>query len=273
MSNEIIETEINQEIDGADDGQSKDEASMKSLPLVVGALAEARDLLRALLQGEGVDESSSDHQGRYIAIGMATKSAERVEQGLRSMVNASGLLVSLFMTPGKAVIGSRPLKPVRSRFDKLVKRGKEEVEAWMVMGQETELQGRQMLRRTVSRGKGKVTKWIGDDPAVEELVIRIAENYLAYLDAHPELIESLVREQADDYIDYLNKNPEQVQNLVQGQSTGLVAEVTDQVRERTVTADTFLEMLIRSLFRRGERVEAAVEMLPEEIVETDNDAV
>jgi hypothetical protein len=53
----------------------------------------------------------------------------------------------------------------------------------------------------------------------------------------------------DTYIEYLASNPE-VQELVQSQSTGLANEVVEEVRERTVSADTFLEGLARSLLRR-----------------------
>lgn len=52
-------------------------------------------------------------------------------------------------------------------------------------------------------------------------------------------------------------NPE-VQELVQKQGIGLANEVVEEVRERAVSADTLLERLARSLFRRVPR-----EQLPE----------
>jgi 16S rRNA A1518/A1519 N6-dimethyltransferase RsmA/KsgA/DIM1 with predicted DNA glycosylase/AP lyase activity len=56
----------------------------------------------------------------------------------------------------------------------------------------------------------------------------------------------------DGYIDYLTTNPE-VQELVQLQSTSLATEVVEEVRERSVSADTFLEGIARSLLRRVPR--------------------
>lgn len=53
----------------------------------------------------------------------------------------------------------------------------------------------------------------------------------------------------DEYIEYLTQNPE-VKDLVQQQSSSLATEVIEEVRERTVSADTFLEGLARSLLRR-----------------------
>lgn len=53
----------------------------------------------------------------------------------------------------------------------------------------------------------------------------------------------------DQYIEYLTTNPE-VQELVQTQSTGLANEVIEEVRERTVSADSLLEGMARSFLRR-----------------------
>jgi hypothetical protein len=62
-----------------------------------------------------------------------------------------------------------------------------------------------------------------------------------------------VRQVGDRYIAYLNEHPDDVQNLVQGQAAGMATEVRDDVRTLTVTGDTFLETLARSLFRRTPR--------------------
>jgi hypothetical protein len=56
----------------------------------------------------------------------------------------------------------------------------------------------------------------------------------------------------DESIAYLTTNPE-IQQLVQSQSTGLATELVEEVRERTVSADLFLEGLLRTLLRRPPR--------------------
>ena len=57
---------------------------------------------------------------------------------------------------------------------------------------------------------------------------------------------------------YLNAHPEQVQNLVQGQTIGMTTEIMNEVRERAVTADSVVEMLVRRVLGRKQR-----EQLPE----------
>ncbi len=56
----------------------------------------------------------------------------------------------------------------------------------------------------------------------------------------------------DESIEYLAQNP-QVEQLVETQSTGLANEVVEEVRERTVSADTFVESLVRTLLHRTPR--------------------
>jgi hypothetical protein len=58
----------------------------------------------------------------------------------------------------------------------------------------------------------------------------------------------------DDFIDYLGDKP-QVQELIAGQTTGLAGEVLDEVRERTVSGDSFLEGIVRSVLRKAPRAE------------------
>ncbi len=58
----------------------------------------------------------------------------------------------------------------------------------------------------------------------------------------------------DDFIDYLADKPE-IQELIAGQTTGLAAEVLDEVRERTVSGDSFLEGLVRAVLRKAPRAE------------------
>jgi hypothetical protein len=60
----------------------------------------------------------------------------------------------------------------------------------------------------------------------------------------------------DDFIDYLADKPE-VQDLITGQTTGLAGEVLNEVRERTVSGDSFLEGIVRALLRKAPRAELA----------------
>jgi len=58
----------------------------------------------------------------------------------------------------------------------------------------------------------------------------------------------------DDFIVYLGDKPE-VQDLIAGQTTGLAGEVLNEVRERTVSGDSFLEGIVRAVLRKAPRAE------------------
>lgn len=120
---------------------------------------------------------------------------------------------------------------------------------------------------------------LADDAQIQELIRKQASAYLFYLDTHDEQIQALIRQQGNAYIDYLNEHPDSVQQLVSGQSLGIAGQVMDEVRERTVTADSVAETLVRSLLRKKARAElepppeavqrrAAVGVLPSDYVQT-----
>ncbi len=92
----------------------------------------------------------------------------------------------------------------------------------------------------VARGEMELASWIktGEE---QELSSRI-------------LMTRALSETIDAFFDYLAANPS-VRDLVQTQSTGLANEVVEEVRERTVSADTFLEGIARGIFRKTPRVE------------------
>ena len=90
---------------------------------------------------------------------------------------------------------------------------------------------------------------------IQQLIRKQAGAYLFYLTQNSEQIQALIRQQGDIYIDYLNDHPDAVQQLVSGQSLGIAGQVMDEVRERTVTADTVAEMFARRILGRKARTE------------------
>lgn len=99
----------------------------------------------------------------------------------------------------------------------------------------------------------KILPVLVQDAAIQELIRAQAGQYLEYLRTNNEALQTLIREQGDTYIDYLNAHPDSVQNLVQGQSISLAGDVMDEVRERTVTADSVVELIVRNILRRKPR--------------------
>ncbi len=92
-------------------------------------------------------------------------------------------------------------------------------------------------------------------PEIQALIRVQAGQYLDYLMSHPDQVQALIREQGDTYIDYLNAHPTAVQTLIQGQSLSLAGQVRDEVRERTVTGDSMVDTIVRSLLRLKPRDE------------------
>jgi len=68
------------------------------------------------------------------------------------------------------------------------------------------------------------------------------------------LADQTANQIVDDFINYLGDKPE-VQQLITGQTTGLVGEVLSEVRERTVSGDSLLEGIVRSVLRKAPRAE------------------
>lgn len=117
---------------------------------------------------------------------------------------------------------------------------------------------------------------LAENEAIHELIVAQVAQILPTL-AIDEQIEMLIRAQGNKYIDYLNENPDKVRNLISGQSMGLAEQMLDEVRERTVTADSAAEMLVRNLLRKRPRADvgappenvqarAAARVLPSDFV-------
>lgn len=101
---------------------------------------------------------------------------------------------------------------------------------------------------------------------VQKLVQIQVSEYLTYAKGNPDELLDLVEVIGDRYLEYLKEeNPEAISQIVQGQSIGLAGEVVDELRARTVTSDSVLEMFMRSLLRRPARQE--LPLPPPEVLE------
>lgn len=75
--------------------------------------------------------------------------------------------------------------------------------------------------------------------------------------------QAAVMESFDRFLQRLAENPE-VQELVQTQTSGLTTEFVDEIRERTVSADTFMEAFLRRLLKQPIRPPQKMEPIPPE---------
>ena len=96
------------------------------------------------------------------------------------------------------------------------------------------------FNRLVDRGQTEIDRW-------RELGNR--EKYESKA-----LTQFVVMDRVETTVDFMTTNPE-VRSLVQSQSVSLAGEVVEEVRERAVSADNFLESLARGMFRRPPREE------------------
>jgi len=112
---------------------------------------------------------------------------------------------------------------------------------------------RARIDRLVRRGEQEVQKWVE---------VGRRENVHSR-----DLADIALYETVDFWIDYFAESPEVV-DLVTSQSISFAEEVVEEVRERTVSADNFLESLVRTVFRRPSRSE-----LPPPPIEVQKEAV
>jgi hypothetical protein len=94
---------------------------------------------------------------------------------------------------------------------------------------------RTRVDRLAQRGQNLVEDWVERGRAEEARSRALASTALA--------------EQVDSSIEYLTAN-EEVQELVKSQSVGLVGEIVEETRERTVSADNYLEAWARTILRK-----------------------
>ena len=68
------------------------------------------------------------------------------------------------------------------------------------------------------------------------------------------MAQTAIESTYQETVDTLANDPE-IQDLIQTQGIGLAVEVVDELRERSVSADTFLDGFVRALLRRTTRAE------------------
>jgi hypothetical protein len=157
-----------------------------------------------------VDDTNLDLV-RYALIGLIFESQYQVQSSYKTFKKVgklSGRLSSPFLN---TLESTKVLSPARSRYNRLVSRGEQEVNRWITLGRSEHIRSRQMAE-------------------------------IAFDDT----LESSVQ--------YLAESPD-IQDLVQSQGIGLASEVVDEVRERTISADTVLEGVFRAILRRKPRSE------------------
>jgi hypothetical protein len=197
-------------------------------------------------------ETGAD-RARYAMVGMMFQAYENNRRRLTRVMETGASISAWWMTLMRPVARSPLFSPARRRYEKLVEVGTSRVEAWVNTGRNEEQRSRQMANDLFQELVKEVTVFLGDNQDVSLLINQVADELLANLAQDPQVAE-LIQAQGNNYLIYLQEeNAEQVQQLIQGQSLDLAGQVLDEVRERTVTADTVAERLVRAILRRTRR--------------------
>lgn len=127
---------------------------------------------------------------------------------------------------------------------------------------------------------GRYVGFLTENTALlDALVEGVAGGFLAHLEAHPEQLDGVVGEVGsrymatlrqdspeltrlvqtvgDRYMEHLQENPSNVQDLLTGQSMNMATEIVEEVRNRSSSADTTLDKVVRNLLRLKPRPENA----------------
>ncbi len=94
--------------------------------------------------------------------------------------------------------------------------------------------------KLANRGQAQVSQWINMGREEEK--------------RSRQLVQAAVSDTMETSIEYIAEKPE-IQELIQSQSTGLANEIVEEIRERTVSADTLAENILRSFLRLTPRSE------------------
>jgi hypothetical protein len=153
---------------------------------------------------------------RYALIGLAFEVQDQIRVGVPRWLAAADQIINGVSQPAQTLLGRLPVIGPLSKSIGL---------------QYDALQ---------KRGEDRLKRWIAIGQREEARSRVVADQVFNRI--------------VDDFIDYLGDKPE-VQELIAGQTTGLAGEVLNEVRERTVSGDSFLEGIVRAVLRKAPRAE------------------
>lgn len=208
----------------------------------------AQDVESPPLSGQNTAETSRVPAPYIENVAPGDLDAERTEEDNPSNLARDAVIGLIFETQDRIGQGMRTAGRVIRKADRLAAPVLRPVQDSRLLSPV-----RARLDRLVRRGEQEVKKWVE---------VGRREN------AHSrDLADIALYETVDFWIDYFAESPEVV-DLVTSQSISFAEEVVEEVRERTVSADNFLESLVRTVFRRPARAE-----LPPPPIEVQKEAV
>lgn len=189
--------------------------AIEGTAVLVRRLEQLEADLRAAEDGPPApgDIHSTADLARYLLVGVSLSAADGLRRRAARWAEASDMFWRVTGSAVAPLAGNRLTGRVVGPFDRA-------------------------FGRLVTRGQQRVNAWVELGRANEPT---------ARLLARQTYLETL-----DDFIDLLSQNDE-LATLVQKKSLGLANEVVDEVRERTFSADTLAESVVRRILRRPPR--------------------
>ena len=154
-------------------------------------------------------------EARYLMLGVAADARNRVSKGGKVLSWASDAMANTLNLFLKPLRTSSVFSPLRRRFDASVERGETQVKHWKDMGRAEDTHSRTVAQYALNQ-------------FADETMDEITEN---------ERIQVFI------------------QDMVAAQSLGIIDEAIEEVRERTLSSDYFIERPVRRLLRRPPRDE------------------
>jgi uncharacterized RDD family membrane protein YckC len=156
---------------------------------------------------------SPDKTARYLMLGIMTDASSKAKKGGSIIHGVSVSMAGLINTLLGPFRRSRTLGPVRRGFENALERGESQVDRWINLGRTEDFSSRR-------------------------------------------LAQAALNQVADDTMDDMVTNPRIqlfIQEIVQAQSQGMIDEGIEELRERTISGDNFIEHPIRRILRRPPR--------------------
>ncbi|MGD2077829.1 MAG: RDD family protein [Chloroflexota bacterium] len=158
-----------------------------------------------------------DRPTRHLMLGMMMDARSRADATVRFLNRVGNGFAGLVNLLLQPVRTRRIFKPIRQNYEKSVKRGDQQVERWRAMGRVEDARSRALAETALSG-------------------------------AAEDTMDELVTNQRIEVF---------VQDLLQAQTTGIVDEIIEEIRERAVSSDNFFEKPARRILRRPDRSEIA----------------
>ncbi len=156
---------------------------------------------------------SRNKDARYVMLGMMADARSGVRRGESILNRVSTRTAKAINFVFGPVTRSSLFRPVGRRFNSAVSRGEAQVKHWMDLGREEDYHSRRLAQTALNRAADDTMDELVDNPRIELFI----------------------------------------QEIIQAQSQGMIDEGIEEVRERAISADLFLERPFRRLLRRPTR--------------------